>query len=58
MDLTKDDVIQLIYCSEDNDLAKKVLSIYVSQQKQRWNVECYDRQAELASQLLCNEKGE
>lgn len=34
--LTKDDVVQLIYGSEDNDLAIKVLGLYEDQLKKEW----------------------
>lgn len=47
--LTKDDVIQLIYASEDNNLARKVLSIFLQQQTDIWNDECYNLVAEKAS---------
>ena len=55
--LTPEDLIQLIYGSEDEKLAKKVLSLYMSQQKEKWVAACYDRQAELASKEISDLEG-
>lgn len=50
--LTAKEVVNLVYGSEDDKLAEKVVIIYNEQQKKSWIEDCYNKQADLASQQL------
>ena len=46
------ELVDLILSVEDEQLASKMVRIFLQQQKVQWAEECYDRQAELASEFV------